>query len=199
VLSHPGTVFAQRLAVDGKAAGNGREALFPTFFMGGFECSSHVDRSHRRQDYVQLTQHDRFVREDYERVRSIGLGAVRDGPRWYVVINELSTLAWAIGEAAWFAPFYKDKAEAIKEALVVAALRATDAVRAVDAEAHFLSVDPTLHLVTPYGREDLAREVERQNRAQYEAWDMALGRVNPELGGASDAVEVIGINCYQDS
>jgi beta-glucosidase/6-phospho-beta-glucosidase/beta-galactosidase len=254
-----------------------REALFPSFFMGGFECSTHVDRSHRRQDYVQLMQHDRCVREDYERALTVGLRAVRegprwylcerswsttrggtydfssfapmleaaqqlglmqltcllhyglpdgvdplnpdfaprftefcqafaawrsrqvDGPRWYAVVNELSLFAWAMGEAAWFAPFYKDKGEEIKEALVAASLRATDAVRAVDSEARFLSVDPAIHLVTPHGRDDLAKEVERQNRAQYQAWDMAMGRVKPELGGTERYVDVIGINCYQDS
>src|SRR5688500_18551834 len=52
--------------------------------MGGFEASTHIDRSQRRQDYVRLTQHDRFVREDYERVRSIGLRVVREDLRWYL-------------------------------------------------------------------------------------------------------------------
>src|SRR6266545_4083778 len=61
-----------------------RPALFPSFFMGGFESSSHIDRSHRRQDYVRLTQHDRFVREDYERARAAGLRVVRESLRWHL-------------------------------------------------------------------------------------------------------------------
>jgi hypothetical protein len=61
-----------------------RSALFPGFFLGGFECATQIDRSGRRQDYVLLTQHEQQVREDYQRVRSVGIRCVREGLRWHL-------------------------------------------------------------------------------------------------------------------
>ncbi|HEV2125052.1 MAG TPA: b-glycosidase, partial [Chloroflexota bacterium] len=58
--------------------------LFPSFFLGGFECSTQIDRSRQRRDFVRLTQHDRFFREDYERARNVGIRAIREGVRWYL-------------------------------------------------------------------------------------------------------------------
>ena len=57
-------------------------ALFPSFILGGFEGSNFIDRSHRRADYITLTQHDRFYRQDYERARAAGMRIVREVARW---------------------------------------------------------------------------------------------------------------------
>jgi beta-glucosidase/6-phospho-beta-glucosidase/beta-galactosidase len=62
-----------------------RQVLFPGFFLGGFECASHIDRSGRRQDYAVLTDHERQVREDYERAASVGIRVVREGLRWHLI------------------------------------------------------------------------------------------------------------------
>lgn len=239
--------------------------------MGGFEGSNHVDRSHRRADYIQLTQHDRFYRQDYERARAAGLRLVREvvrwhlcdrggvidlsswapmalaaqeaglaqlnclfhygypddldpfderfvprfvafaeavarwrathiaPPRWYAVANEISMYAYAAGEAGWFAPFLTDSGSRLKRVLVAAALRATEAIRAVDPNAQFVSIDPTHHEVTPRDRPQLADEIERDNGAHYEAWDIALGRVDPQIGGWPDSFQVLGVNCYPDT
>ena len=56
--------------------------------MAGFEGSNHVDRSHRRADYINLTQHDRFYSQDYERVRSAGIRIVREVVRWHLCDRE---------------------------------------------------------------------------------------------------------------
>jgi beta-glucosidase/6-phospho-beta-glucosidase/beta-galactosidase len=246
-----------------------RPALFPSFFMGGFECSTHIDRSHRRQDFVRLTQHDRFFRQDYERALSVGLRVVREGlrwhliesggppgphgsngaarrydfssiapmvdaaeemgitlinclhhyglpdgadplhpdfpkrfasyaaafaewrarrvsrPRWYGAVNETSLFSFAAGEEGWFYPFYTDSGQELKVAMVKAALAATDAIRAMDPQARFVTIDPMLHQVPPHSRPELAEQAERENRSQWDAWDMALGRQLPELGGGA--------------
>jgi hypothetical protein len=62
-----------------------RMRLFRSFMMGGFECSTHMLRSGRRLDLVSSTRHDVFAREDYERMRAIGMRTARDGVRWHVV------------------------------------------------------------------------------------------------------------------
>lgn len=59
--------------------------LFRSFFMGGFECSTHRNRSGRRLDLIAATRHDMFARADYERLRSLGILTARDGLRWHLI------------------------------------------------------------------------------------------------------------------
>jgi polysaccharide biosynthesis protein PelF len=61
------------------------ERLFSSFFMGGFECSTHRLRSGRRLDLVSATAHDRFCAQDYARLRSQGLRVAREGIRWHLI------------------------------------------------------------------------------------------------------------------
>ena len=59
--------------------------LFSSFFMGGFECSTHRLHSGRRLDVIGATAHDRFARQDYERLASVGMRTARDGLRWHLI------------------------------------------------------------------------------------------------------------------
>jgi beta-glucosidase/6-phospho-beta-glucosidase/beta-galactosidase len=59
--------------------------LFPSFLMGGFECSTHVNRDRHRIDELALTQHDIQVAEDYRLLRQAGIRTVRDGVRWNLI------------------------------------------------------------------------------------------------------------------
>lgn len=61
------------------------DSVFQSFFMGGFECSTHRLRSGKRLDEIGATQHDRFAREDYLRLRSQGMLTARDGLRWHLI------------------------------------------------------------------------------------------------------------------
>ncbi|HVG39058.1 MAG TPA: hypothetical protein VM870_07220, partial [Pyrinomonadaceae bacterium] len=61
------------------------ETLFRSFFMGGFECSTHRNRSGRRLDLVAATTHDEFVSADYARLKGLGLRTVREGLRWHLI------------------------------------------------------------------------------------------------------------------
>ena len=58
---------------------------FQSFFMGGFECSTHRLHSGRRLDVIDATSHDRFARKDYERLAAVGMRTVRDGIRWHLI------------------------------------------------------------------------------------------------------------------
>ena len=58
------------------------DAIFPTFFMTGFECSSFVWKDRERKDYVAATGHDRRLREDYAAAMNLGIGVVREAIRW---------------------------------------------------------------------------------------------------------------------
>jgi beta-glucosidase/6-phospho-beta-glucosidase/beta-galactosidase len=59
--------------------------VFRSFFMGGFECSTHRLRAGRRLDLIGATAHDRFALEDYRRLRSVGMHTLRDGVRWHLI------------------------------------------------------------------------------------------------------------------
>ncbi len=63
------------------AAGN----LFRSFWIGGFECSSHVNRFGTRLDMTAAVGHDRFAEQDYALMRSAGLLTARDGLRWHLI------------------------------------------------------------------------------------------------------------------
>jgi hypothetical protein len=61
------------------------EPLFPSFFMGGFECASHQLLSGRRLDLTAATGHDRHALKDYKRLREYGMSVARDGIRWHLI------------------------------------------------------------------------------------------------------------------
>lgn len=58
---------------------------FKSFFGGGFECSTFRRRSGLRMDFIAATEHDRFARADYARLRGQGLRVAREGVRWHLV------------------------------------------------------------------------------------------------------------------
>lgn len=53
--------------------------------MAGFESSTHITRSGARLDMIEATQHDRFVAEDYARLRGFGMMTIRDAMRWHLI------------------------------------------------------------------------------------------------------------------
>lgn len=61
------------------------EGLFRSFFLGGFECSTHLRTEGMRLDLISSTCHDRFAELDYQRLLEYGIGACRDGLRWHLI------------------------------------------------------------------------------------------------------------------
>src|SRR4028118_680518 len=62
-----------------------RPTLFGSFFLGGFECSTHRRRDGRRLDLIAGTGHDRLAAQDYRQLAEHGIRAARDGVRWHLV------------------------------------------------------------------------------------------------------------------
>lgn len=50
--------------------------------MGGFECADHQNAFGERIDLIELTGHNRFIHEDYQRLSKIDIKTVREGIRW---------------------------------------------------------------------------------------------------------------------
>jgi mannose-6-phosphate isomerase-like protein (cupin superfamily) len=61
------------------------ESPFPSFLMGGFECSTPILPDGRRLDQVAAAQHDTQCRGDYGRLREAGILTVREAVRWPLV------------------------------------------------------------------------------------------------------------------
>jgi hypothetical protein len=59
--------------------------LFRSFFIGGFECSTHRRADGHRLDLVAATAHDVHVAADYRRLRGAGIATAREGLRWHLV------------------------------------------------------------------------------------------------------------------
>ncbi|HEX2195268.1 MAG TPA: beta-glucosidase [Candidatus Limnocylindria bacterium] len=63
----------------------GETILFPSFFIGGFEGSTHRRRDGRRLDLVAATQHDSFAQRDYARLVQLGIRTARESLRWHLI------------------------------------------------------------------------------------------------------------------
>lgn len=243
--------------------------IFRSFVQAGFECSSHKLRSGERLDLIQSTQHDRFAREDYRRLRELGITTVRIGARWHVIeaspgeynfesvavlldaaaetgievildllhfgwpdhvqvfepsfaddfgrftralttflkrhhsdlrmfapVNEISFLAWAGGDKGGLNPHAVNRGPELKRALVRAAVAASEVLLNELPQVRLISPEPVIHIVgdSNVPGDDVAAENYRLS--QFQSWDMLSGRLDPELGGKPEYLDIIGVNFY---
>lgn len=241
--------------------------LFRSFFMAGFECSTHRNMRRKRLDMIAATHHDMLAAEDYAQLAEHGIRTARDGVRWHLVetapgrydwssvlpmlqaaertgtqilwdvchygwpddldvfapafvdrfaryaaafarfhleetgrpaflcpVNEISFLAYAGGDMERCNPHAKGRGMDLKRNLVRAAIAGTRAVRDAVPGTRCAAIDPVIHIVPRHPGE--AEEVRLHNGSQWQAWDMLAGREEPELGGAEDILDVVGINYY---
>ncbi len=245
-----------------------RPSLFRSFFLGGFECSTHRRADGRRLDLIAATRHDALVEQDYRQLARHEVRAVRDGVRWHLVepgapghykwssllpmlrageaagtqvawdlchygwpddldvfstafverlaryaaafarlhleetgrppivcpVNEISYLAWAGGDMARMNPLARGRGYELKRQLARAAIAAVSAVRAVAPGARILAIDPVIHIAPAPGKD--AGPALAHLEAQFQAWDMLVGRHAPELGGAPTMLDLVGVNYY---
>ena len=61
------------------------KADFASFWLGGFECSTHKRRDGRRLDVLQSTGHDIHAAADYRLLARHGIQTARDGVRWHLI------------------------------------------------------------------------------------------------------------------
>jgi len=242
--------------------------LFRSFFLGGFECSTHRLPTGKRLDLVASTRHDALAASDYQLLQRNGILTARDGLRWTLIeqtqghydfssaltqlraardtgmqviwdlwhygwpddidifsaafvnrfrayaveaikmigeftdrpmvspINEVSFFSWAGGEAGIFNPFAMRRGDEIKRQLVRASIEAIHAMRAANPMMTVVQVDPIINIVGRTLREEDVRAAESYRQSQFVAWDMLLGRLQPELGGHETLIDIIGVNYY---
>ena len=68
---------------------------FASFFLGGFESSTHRRADGRRLDLLAATRHDRFVVEDYQALAQHGISTVRDSLRWHLIETSPHRYDWS--------------------------------------------------------------------------------------------------------
>ena len=68
---------------------------FDSFFMAGFECSSHRRRDGVRLDLIRATGHDKHALRDYRQLRKLGFVTLRDGLRWHLIEKAPGKYDWS--------------------------------------------------------------------------------------------------------
>jgi hypothetical protein len=69
--------------------------LLKSFFLGGFECSTHRRPDGHRLDLLTSTAHDRLFAKDYQLLARHGIRAARDGLRWHLIETSPGTYDWS--------------------------------------------------------------------------------------------------------
>lgn len=140
---------------------------------------------------------ERFAR--FARAAARFLKEQSDEVPYFCPVNEMSFWAWAGGDMAKFNPTARGRGDELKRQLARAAIAAIDAVREVEPRARFIVAEPSINVApngdSPQAIEDAANYCE----AQYAAHDMLVGRLNPELGGSPDKLDIVGVNFYPDN
>ncbi|HWL70021.1 MAG TPA: hypothetical protein VNS22_16775 [Geminicoccus sp.] len=117
----------------------------------------------------------------------------------YCPMNEISFWAWAGGDVARMNPGTRGRGGELKRQLVRAALAATRAIRAVEPRARFVYAEPSIHVTSAALSGKARAGAEAYRLAQFEAYDLISGRLEPELGGAADCLDIIGANFYPEN
>ncbi|HEX9940674.1 MAG TPA: beta-glucosidase [Thermoanaerobaculia bacterium] len=138
---------------------------------------------------------DRFA--EFARAVARLIAAETDEPPWYAPINEISFWAWAGGDVAYINPCATGRGFELKSQLARACLAAVDALWSVDSRARIVHCDPAIHIAPGRPRDRAAAEGHR--RAQFQAWDMIVGRLWPQLGGDERYLDVLGVNYYPNN
>ena len=249
------------------------DAIFPTFFMTGFECSTFVWKDRERKNYVTATGHDVHLERDLSFAMDLGMGVAREAIRWpqvdlgngrydwssvkavqdaatrckitpiwdlchygfsdgydpfsqdcldrfvdycraaaefvtstaegpyfFTPINEITFFSAAATDLEWMYPFAKGRENELKRALCRMDIAGAKAIREVEPGARMVHVDPMIHAVPPDDRPDLADEArDEAYREAYEGFDILYGRLEPELGGAPEILDIVGVNVYHYS
>lgn len=134
------------------------------------------------------------------------LAPLTDGAPVYTPVNEIGFLAWAVSETNLVWPYRGDPTGTgggslrsgyeVKRRLVRAAIAAMQAMRAADPRARFLHVEPLVHVVAPVDQPELEPLAQQVASYQWQVWDLLCGRLEPELGGAPELLDLLGVNHY---
>jgi beta-glucosidase/6-phospho-beta-glucosidase/beta-galactosidase len=119
-----------------------------------------------------------------------------DGPLIICPVNEISFFSWTGGEKGNFYPFAKKQGNELKRQLVRATIACNDAIRSVAPDARFVQTDPAINVIGSRYNPNSQAGAKAYYESQFHAFDMICGRLEPELGGAEEYLDIIGLNYY---
>lgn len=111
-------------------------------------------------------------------------------------VNEISFYSWVAAHEGKFYPAVRGRGNELKRQLVLAGINAARAIKSVESDALIMFTDPAIHVVSRDPSPAKKRAAEAYRLAQFESFDMLLGRCAAELGGGDDVVDLIGLNYY---
>jgi beta-glucosidase/6-phospho-beta-glucosidase/beta-galactosidase len=114
-------------------------------------------------------------------------------------VNEISFLAFAGGEAGFFAPFQRTRPHALKQNLVRATVAASTAILEIAPHARLMQPEPVIHIVAARDRPQDRTVAAGHTASHRQTWDMIAGRTEPELGGAERLLDIVGVNYYPNN
>lgn len=117
---------------------------------------------------------------------------------FYAPMNEISFFAWAACRRIIF-PFAEGRDSEVKQQLIRGAIAACEAVLDVDPRARFVYPEPVVHIHPVPGHPETVTAAADYNDAQFEAWDMMAGEINPKLGGNPKYLDILGVNYYHSN
>ncbi len=117
-------------------------------------------------------------------------------PQVYCAINEISFWSWVGGDIEHFHPYGEDRGPELKRQLVRASIAGIRAVRAADPTARFVQAEPIIQISEDSAEPTAIAGAAKHTASQFEAWDMLAGMRDPELGGRSETLDIIGVNYY---
>jgi beta-glucosidase/6-phospho-beta-glucosidase/beta-galactosidase len=140
---------------------------------------------------------ERFAR--FAKAAAKFLAEQGDEVRYFCPVNEMSFWAWAGGDMGRFNPSARGRGDELKRQLARASIAAVDAIREVDARARFIVAEPSINVAPNGDSEQAIADAANYCEVQYAAHDMLVGRLNPELGGSPDKLDIVGVNFYPDN
>ena len=118
---------------------------------------------------------------------------------FYCPINEISFHSWSGGDGNYLNPFASHRGFELKVQLARASIAAIRVIREEDPQARFVHCEPLISIVADPQRPHERLQAEGARMAQFQACDMIAGRMWPQLGGAPELLDIVGVNYYFDN
>jgi beta-glucosidase/6-phospho-beta-glucosidase/beta-galactosidase len=145
-----------------------------------------------KEDFIK-----RFA--DYCRAAATYVIRKLQGPYFFTPINEITFFSFCGGEWGWVAPYKNTREDRfnLRVVLCKAAIAGIKAIREVEPAARIVNIDPLVQVVAPKDRPDLQQAAWNETYVDtFLAWDILYGKEHPELGGAPDILDIVGVNNY---
>jgi beta-glucosidase/6-phospho-beta-glucosidase/beta-galactosidase len=115
---------------------------------------------------------------------------------YIVPVNEISFFSWIAGDIGHIYPFAMERGFELKRQLVRSTIGAVRSIKSVAPGARIISTEPAVFVRSRPDDDANAEAAENYRLSQYQALDMISGRVEPELGGCPEFLDIIGVNYY---